>query len=72
MTEFADAEQLVVKTPMLEKVTDGWPAEELRLAQPAPTGTIWLSEAGLSLSRYTVLSGVSRMEDEGLMRRATA
>jgi hypothetical protein len=55
LTEFADANQLVVKTAVLEKVTDGWPAEELRRAQAAPAETIWLSEAGLSLSRLTPL-----------------
>ena len=46
LTEFADANQLVVKTGVLEKVTDGWPGEELRRAQAAHAGTIWLSEAG--------------------------
>jgi hypothetical protein len=45
----------VVKTAVLEKVTDGWPAEVLRRAQAAPAETIWLSEAGLSLSRLTPL-----------------
>lgn len=56
LTEIADANQLVIKTAVLEKVADGWPAAERRRAQTAHAGTIWLSEAGLSLSRVTPLS----------------
>lgn len=56
LTELADTNQLVIKTAVLEEVTDGWPAAERRRAQMAHAGTIWLSEAGLSLSRVTPLS----------------
>lgn len=56
LTMFADASQLVIKTAVLEKVTDAWPAAERRRARTAHAGTIWLSEAGLSLSRVTPLS----------------
>lgn len=56
ITEIAEAEQLVIKTAVLEKVTDAWPAAERRRALTAHAGTIWISEAGLSLSRVTPLS----------------
>lgn len=56
LTELANASQLVIKTALLERVTDEWPAEERRQAQAAHAGMIWLSEAGLSLSRVTPLS----------------
>ncbi len=56
LTEFADANQLVIKTALLEEVADDWPADERRRAHAAHAGTIWLSEAGLSLSRVTPLS----------------
>lgn len=56
LTELANANQLVIKTALLERVADGWPAEEQRRAQKAHAGLIWLSEAGLSLSRVTPLS----------------
>ena len=56
LTELAGANQLVIKTALLERVTDDWPAKERRRAQNAHAGTIWLSEAGLSLSRVTPLS----------------
>ena len=56
LTELADANQLVIKTALLEKIADEWPAEERRRAQAAHAGMIWLSEAGLSLSRVTPLS----------------
>lgn len=56
LTELANAGQLVIKTALLEKVTDEWPAQERRRAQAAHAGMIWLSEVGLSLSRITPLS----------------
>ncbi|QIN81455.1 helix-turn-helix domain-containing protein [Rubrobacter tropicus] len=56
LTEIANAGQLVIKTALLERVTDEWTAEERRRAQAAHAGMIWLSEAGLSLSRVTPLS----------------
>lgn len=56
LTELADANRLVIKTALLEEVTDAWPAEERRRALTAHAGTIWLSEAGLFLGRVTPLS----------------
>jgi excisionase family DNA binding protein len=44
---------LVVKTAVLEEVADEWPGKMLRRAQVLHSGTIWLSESGLSLSRVT-------------------
>jgi hypothetical protein len=56
LTELADARQLVIKTAVLERVADGWDAGERRRAQASHSGTISLSEAGLSLARVTPLS----------------
>jgi hypothetical protein len=56
LTELADARQLVIKTAVLERVADGWDAGERRRAQTSHSGTISLSEAGLSLARVTPLS----------------
>ena len=56
LTKLADGRQLVIKTAVLERVTDGWSPTERRRAQTSHSGTIWLSEAGLSLSRVTPLS----------------
>ena len=56
LTEFADARQLVIKTTVLERVTDGWNAGERSRAEVSDSGTIALSEAGLSLARVTPLS----------------
>jgi hypothetical protein len=43
----------VVKTAVLEEVTDEWPGKMLRRAQLAHSGTIWVSNLGLALSRLT-------------------
>ncbi|CAA9463552.1 MAG: hypothetical protein AVDCRST_MAG12-32 [uncultured Rubrobacteraceae bacterium] len=56
LAELADARQLVIKTAVLERVADGWDAGERRRAQTSHSGTISLSEAGLSLARVTPLS----------------
>ncbi len=53
LQEIVEEGQSVVKTAMLEKVTDEWPAKMLRRAQVAHSGTIWLSDSGLALSRLT-------------------
>jgi excisionase family DNA binding protein len=45
--------ELVVKTAVLEEVVDEWPGKMLRRAQVLHSGTIWLSESGLALSRVT-------------------
>lgn len=49
----ADARQLVVKTGVVEEAATGWPVGELRRAQMVHSGTIWIAESGLSLSRVT-------------------
>ena len=56
LTEIADARQLVIETAVLERVADGWDAGERRRAWTSHSGTISLSEAGLSLARVTPLS----------------
>ncbi|HLM77344.1 MAG TPA: hypothetical protein VK361_02975, partial [Rubrobacteraceae bacterium] len=43
--------ELVAKTAVLEEVVDEWPGKMLRRAQVLHSGTIWLSESGLALSR---------------------
>lgn len=55
LKDIAEARQLVVKTGVLEEVASGWPIAELRRAQMVHSGTIWISDAGLSLSRVTPL-----------------
>ena len=55
LTELIEAAQLVVKTALLERVADDWPLATHRRAQTLHSGTIWLSEAGLALSRVTPL-----------------
>jgi excisionase family DNA binding protein len=45
--------ELVLKTAVLEEVVDEWPGKMLRRAQILHSGTIWLSESGLALSRVT-------------------
>ncbi len=44
---------LVLKTAVLEEVVDEWPGKMLRRAQVSHSGTLWLSESGLTLSRVT-------------------
>jgi excisionase family DNA binding protein len=55
LSEFIDARQLVVKTAVLEQVIDNWPPATQRQLQTRYSGTMWLSEAGLALSRFTPL-----------------
>ncbi len=55
VTELVGDGRLVVKTAMLEEVADEWPPATQRRAQALHSGTIWLSEAGLALSRVTPL-----------------
>ena len=56
MAELVDASQLVVKTAVLEEVSDAWRMEERRRAWTTHAGTLWLSERGLALSRFVPLS----------------
>jgi excisionase family DNA binding protein len=58
LTELIEAAQLVIKTVLLERVADGWPPATQRRAQALHSGTIWISEAGLALSRVTPLPSV--------------
>ena len=55
LTKFVGPRQLVVKTAVLQEVADNWPSETQRQAQKLHSGMIWLSDAGLSLSRVTPL-----------------
>ena len=55
LTELVEGSQLVVKTAVLERVLDEWPTEGQRQTQSVHSGTIWISESGLSLSRVTPL-----------------
>lgn len=55
LAKFIDARQLVVKTAVLEQVMDNWPPATQRQLQTRYAGTMWLSEAGLALSRFTPL-----------------
>ncbi len=55
MTELVEDNQLVVKTAVLERVLDEWPAASQRQAYTVHSGTIWISEAGLALSRVSPL-----------------
>ncbi len=55
LTRFVGPRQLVVKTAVLQEVADNWPSETQRQAQTLHSGMIWLSDAGLSLSRVTPL-----------------
>ncbi len=56
MAELVGTSQLVVKTAVLEEISDAWPPEEQRPARVAHSGTLWLSERGLALSRFVPLS----------------
>jgi excisionase family DNA binding protein len=53
LQEVVEGSELVLKTAVLEEVVDGWPGKMLRRAQVSHSGTIWLSESGLALSRVT-------------------
>ncbi len=55
LTEVTNSGQLVVKTALLEEVANGWPPDARRRARTAHSGTIWLSEDGLLLSRVRPL-----------------
>ena len=53
LQEVVEEGQLVLKTAVLQEVVDEWPGRMLGRAQVLHSGTIWLSEFGLSLSRVT-------------------
>jgi excisionase family DNA binding protein len=52
-----DDQRLVVKTAVLEDIADGWAPDTRRRAQKVHSGTVWVSEAGVSLSRISPLPG---------------
>ena len=56
MAELVGESQLVVKTAVLEEVSDAWPLEERRRARATHSGTLWLSDRGLALGRFVPLS----------------
>ena len=58
LTGEIDSGQLVVETALLEEVTEGWSPTIQRRMQAAHSGTVWLSEDGLALSRVRRLSGL--------------
>lgn len=53
LREIVEEGQIVVKTAVLEERIDEWTGKMLRRAQVAYSGTIWLSNSGLALSRLT-------------------
>lgn len=53
LADVIQSTSLVVKTSVLEEVLDEWPPAAQRKAQALHSGTVWLSDAGLSLSRVT-------------------
>ena len=53
LREVVEEGDLVLKTAVLEEVVDEWPGKMLRRAQVLHSGTIWLSESALALSRVT-------------------
>src|SRR5215212_1181184 len=55
LSRLVQENQLVVKTAVLERVLDEWPTARQRQAYTAHSGTIWISESGLSISRVTPL-----------------
>jgi excisionase family DNA binding protein len=56
LTELTEGTRLVVKTAVLEDLADEWPTATWLRAQAIHSGTVWLSEAGLSMSRVAPVS----------------
>jgi excisionase family DNA binding protein len=55
LAKLADNRQLVVKTATLEWAVSDWPPAAIRQAQTLHSGTIWLSHAGVALTRVAPL-----------------
>ncbi len=55
ISEVVNTQQLVVKSALLQEVTDDWSLAEQRHAQDVHAGVIWLSERGLGLRRIVPL-----------------
>lgn len=56
LAKLAESRRLIIKTSVLEELMDDWSPVTRRRVQTLHTGTIWLSEAGLSLNRVTQVS----------------
>ena len=56
LAKLVDNRQLVVKTVALERAVSDWPPAAIRQAQTLHSGTIWLSYAGVALTRVAPLS----------------
>lgn len=57
ITRFVEGGSVVVKTSVLEEMMREWPASGERQAQFQHSGTIWLSEEGMSVSRVGPVPG---------------
>jgi len=55
ITAVVNTRHLVVKTALLQAITDDWPPPAQRQAQDTHAGVIWLSERGLGLRRIVPL-----------------
>ncbi len=55
IAERVNARRLVVKTALLQAITDDWTSPDQRRAQDTHAGVIWLSERGLGLRRMIPL-----------------
>lgn len=55
LRKFVNDKRLVVKTAVMEEVFGDWPLDIRREAQETHSGMVWLSNAGLALSRITPL-----------------
>lgn len=53
LTRFVSGHRLAVKTALLEAAADDWTMETQRRARATHSGTAWISDAGLTLSRTT-------------------
>lgn len=51
ITEYVEDGGFVIQTNVLEQELDDWPGAKQRRAQVLHSGTIWLSEAGVALTR---------------------
>ncbi len=51
ITKYVEDGGFVIKTGVLESELDDWPGAEQRRSQVLHSGTIWLSEAGVALTR---------------------
>lgn len=55
LMELADAQRMVLKTAVLQELTDEWPTPKRRRAYAAHSGVIWLTRSGAALSRMAPL-----------------